>query len=87
MFGVIFLFKYQQEGDNRASVPETDHIGKIFFAKQVIPNACATQAILSVLLNRPEIELGIELTNLKKFTSSFSPELKGEQSVLTIKWS
>jgi hypothetical protein len=42
---------------------------------QVIQNACATQALLSVLLNRPEINVGATLTDLRDFTREFSPEV------------
>lgn len=51
----------------------------IFFAKQVIQNACATQAILSVLLNvnHSDIQLGEILGNFKEFTQSFDPHSKG----------
>ena len=41
----------------------------------MIKNACATQAILSVLLNadHPDVALGSVLENLKKFTAGFDP--------------
>lgn len=75
--GLIFLFKWVQEDEPAGKVVlDRDHI---FFAKQVINNACATQAILSLLLNlnHEDIKLGNTLTNFKEFCQCFDPYNKG----------
>ena len=43
---------------------------------QLIPNSCATHALLSVLINCPHIHLGQTLSRLKEFSSDFDPEVR-----------
>ncbi|XP_069693505.1 ubiquitin carboxyl-terminal hydrolase calypso isoform X2 [Periplaneta americana] len=43
----------------------------------MVPNSCATHALLSVLLNCPNINLGATLSRLKAHTSGMCPENKG----------
>jgi len=77
--GLIFLFKWQADDEPAGSIVRDERLEKIFFAKQVINNACATQAILSVLLNcnHADIKLGETLTNFKEFCQYFDPYTKG----------
>ncbi|RIA84832.1 ubiquitin carboxyl-terminal hydrolase isozyme L5-like protein [Glomus cerebriforme] len=79
VYGLIFLFKWQGGNDSSRLHPEADLSvdENVYFAKQVINNACATQAILSILLNCPMIDLGADLENFKDFTRLFDPYNKG----------
>ncbi|KAK5175534.1 uncharacterized protein LTR77_000673 [Saxophila tyrrhenica] len=89
--GVIFLFKYPTgekapkdkplDGDfDYAAVEASEQ--PVWFAAQTIQNACGTQALLSVLLNKanPEdgVEIGSTLKDFKDFTSAFPADLRGE---------
>lgn len=74
---MIFLFKYNGEKPT-APVSEDANADGVFFARQVIQNACATQAILSILMNCPDdVQLGDELENMRTFTREFDADLKG----------
>jgi len=83
IYGLIFLFQWQQQGsssslDNKKECLAEDQIPEgLFFAHQVTTNACATQAILSVVLNTTGVELGSTLSEFRDFTASFPPSLKG----------
>jgi ubiquitin carboxyl-terminal hydrolase L5 len=85
VYGVIFLFKYPTgEKANADGTPKDGHYDyaaaeDLFFAAQTIQNACGTQALLSVLLNKDgEIDVGTQLREFKEFTSGFPAEFRGE---------
>ncbi|NP_001008206.1 ubiquitin carboxyl-terminal hydrolase BAP1 [Xenopus tropicalis] len=86
VYGFIFLFKWIEERRSRrkvstllddTSVMEDEVVNNMFFAHQLIPNSCATHALLSVLLNCSGVHLGPTLSRIKEFTKGFSPESKG----------
>ncbi|XP_047362711.1 ubiquitin carboxyl-terminal hydrolase calypso isoform X2 [Vespa velutina] len=76
VYGFIFLFRWIEERRSRRKVVEQTES----FVKDediVVPNSCATHALLSVLLNCPNIHLGTTLSRLKLHTSGMCPENKG----------
>ncbi|XP_065198166.1 ubiquitin carboxyl-terminal hydrolase isozyme L5-like [Sycon ciliatum] len=77
--GLIFLFRWHKEEKTAGTVVTDDRAQNMFFAKQVITNACATQALLSVLLNtaHKDVDLGQSLTEFKANTATFDPAMKG----------
>lgn len=92
-YGLIFLFKFGAGNDTEADAADAKYTRvaeedlsavdpTLFFARQVIHNACATQAILSILLNVEAplsgFEIGRTLSDLKAFTAEFPPNLRGE---------
>ncbi|KAB0793805.1 hypothetical protein PPYR_11921 [Photinus pyralis] len=85
VYGFIFLFRWIEERRSRRKiveqteifVKEEDIVNNIFFAQQMVPNSCATHALISILLNCPNIHLGETLSRLKTHTHGMSPENKG----------
>jgi ubiquitin carboxyl-terminal hydrolase L5 len=77
-FGLIFLFKWRQEHDPRTCLDPSD-VEDLFFARQTVNNACATQAILSVLLNTrsEDVDIGDELNEFKSFAIALDSESRG----------
>ncbi|KAG5993062.1 hypothetical protein E4U52_002305 [Claviceps spartinae] len=86
IYGVIFLFKYPTDRPY-ASLDgpidgSFDHEAsqKIFFARQTIQNACATQALLSVLMNKTSdgVEIGAQMQDFRDFAMVLPPDFRGE---------
>ncbi|GAB4857565.1 hypothetical protein Ancab_015474 [Ancistrocladus abbreviatus] len=75
VYGLIPLFKWRPgEKDDRLVTKEPNP--NLLFDSQVINNACATQAILSILLNSPDVDIGPE------FFARHDPFLPEEQKVV-----
>ena len=96
-YGLIFLFEYdsaiqRQHGemmvtddavDMETSDDSSEASKSIFFAQQITNNACATQAILSIIMNlipngtvKPT-DLGSMLSDFYAFTQELPPYYKG----------
>jgi ubiquitin carboxyl-terminal hydrolase L5 len=76
--GLIFLFNWKKDANDEEvemSCPEN-----IWFANQVIDNACASLALLNIVLNSSQLDIGEHLTQFRQFTADLSP------SVLVPKW-
>jgi len=76
VYGLVFLFKHEGRSEVRPDITY-DEDAPVYFANQTINNACGTQAILHVLLNSGEVELGPTLGNFKAFTADFPSDLRG----------
>lgn len=81
IYGIVFLFKYRDDERQKARTrsgrvvnPPPD---RLFFANQTIQNACATQAILSVVMNVPEVTIGDELERFRDFCQGMDSVTKG----------
>ncbi|KAI1800547.1 ubiquitinyl hydrolase [Daldinia bambusicola] len=87
VYGVIFLFKYPTDTPYTSTDKpldgefDRDAAERLWFAAQTIQNACGTQALLSVLMNRAapgEVDIGGPLGDFREFTMALPPEFRGE---------
>jgi len=75
IYGLIFLFKWQKNPQPRECLQIYDN--ELIFFNQVINNACATQAILSILLNIPDLKMANPLQEFKNFCGFLDPHSRG----------
>ena len=76
IYGLILLYQYRQQG---ASDSQEDKPSHVWFANQLpAQNSCATLAMINILMNNTEIEIGEHLRQFKDFTEDFTPYQRGE---------
>lgn len=83
VFGFIFLFNYTLKNsrsrhssclvESGTFITDETFLTEHFFAHQIVPNSCATHALLSVLLNCADIEIGASLSSFKVSHLLFHP--------------
>ena len=65
------------QNDSRRGLTNEENPG-VYFARQTVQNACATQAIIGILLNHEELKLGDTLQSFKEFTSTLPYDMRGD---------
>ncbi|RFU74667.1 ubiquitin carboxyl-terminal hydrolase isozyme l5 [Trichoderma arundinaceum] len=76
VYGLIFLFQYTPDVDEGEGEDET---GSLWFANQTTNNACATFALLNIVMNAPDVELGNQLREFKQATKNLDTVLRGHE--------
>ncbi|KAF4632787.1 hypothetical protein G7Y89_g5327 [Cudoniella acicularis] len=79
--GLIFLFKYREEEEEDEvdlEEPETcpEHV---WFANQTTNNACATIALLNIVMNVSNADLSEAMTTFKEKTRGLDPAYRGKR--------
>lgn len=76
IYGLIFLFKYRPGEEISGKFDTTSN--DVYFSQQVISNACATQAIVNLLLNldQTQVKLGSTLEEFSNFTKQMDPSVR-----------
>ncbi|KPM35759.1 hypothetical protein AK830_g10815 [Neonectria ditissima] len=76
VFGLIFLFQYVPGHDD---VDQDEDTSDVWFANQTTDNACATVALLNIIMNAEGIDLGDNLRGFKESTQSLSTPFRGQR--------
>lgn len=76
IYGLILLFRYREFGnaDQPADCPSN-----VWFANQLpAQNSCGTLAMINILMNSPDGQIGEHLSQFKDFTKDLNPFQRGE---------
>ncbi|PPR01539.1 hypothetical protein CVT24_001850 [Panaeolus cyanescens] len=75
-YGLIFCFMWRKDS-HRATDFNDPAAERVWFANQLSDDACATHAILNVVLNCPDVDIGEDLRSFRLETEAMSPVMKG----------
>ena len=70
--GLFFCFLWHKD-HHRPSDFKDPAAERVWFANQLIDDACASQAILNVVLNCPDIDIGANLKSFRADTEDMTP--------------
>lgn len=74
--GLIFLFRYREFGNEYQA---TDAPDDVWFCNQLpAQNSCGTLAMLNIIMNKPELDIGEHLVQFKEFTKEMTSVQRGE---------
>jgi ubiquitin carboxyl-terminal hydrolase L5 len=76
IYGLILLFRYREFGneDQTADCPSD-----VWFANQLpAQNSCGTLAMINILMNNADVNVGEHLAQFKEFTRDMTPFQRGE---------
>ncbi|KRZ29081.1 Pre-mRNA-splicing factor 38B, partial [Trichinella pseudospiralis] len=77
--GFIFLFRWLKKEMRKEVDDSPQTYPDVYFSQQVIQNACASQALINLLLNcdHPDVDLGSTLKEFKDFTCDLDSASRG----------
>ncbi|KAI1319579.1 cysteine proteinase [Xylariaceae sp. FL0255] len=75
VFGLLFL--YQWSGEDEASEVRQECPENLWFGNQTTANACATVALMNIIMNAHGVELGSELQQFRDSTKVLPPPHRG----------
>lgn len=76
--GLIFLYQYNEEDEDEDMAEKREGCpGGLWFGNQTTTNACATVAIMNILMNAADPGFGPELTEFKAATVNLPPPHRG----------
>lgn len=80
--GLIFCFPHEKDFHPKSDFCDTTG-QSVWFANQLSDDACATQAILNVLLNIQDVRLGDEVQSFKDDTADFDSVVSKEYTPIS----
>lgn len=77
--GLIFLYQYNEEDEDEDMAEKREECPEgLWFGNQTTANACATVAIMNILMNASDPGFGPELTEFKAATANLPPPQRGQ---------